>query len=78
MNPALVTCLEQCDGLCVQPPVVPLLHGPLVGVVDEPALLQDLGPDPLRLLDRLDQALNGDVGLGGGRPGVGLQQDEKK
>jgi hypothetical protein len=40
---------EHGDGLGVEAPVVPLLGGVLVGVVDHPALFQDLGSDPLRL-----------------------------
>jgi hypothetical protein len=55
--------LEESDGLGVEPPVVPLAHGSLVGEVDEPALLQDLRPDPLRLLDRLNQTLDWNVRL---------------
>ncbi len=53
--------LEERDGLCVEPPVMPLLHGALVGVVDEPALLEDLGADALGLLDALNQALDRNV-----------------
>ena len=52
--------LKECEGLGVEAPVVSLLHGSLVGVVDEPALLQDLGADPLRLLHRLHQPLQRD------------------
>ena len=42
---------------------MPLPHGSLVGEVDEPPLLQDLGPDTLGLLDRLNQTLDWNVGL---------------
>ena len=48
------------------------LHGPLVGVVDQPALLQDLGADPLGLLDRLHQPLQRDARL----RGVGRQRTD--
>ena len=58
-----LTHLEERDRLGVEPPVVPLLHGPLVGVVHQPALLQDLGADPLGLLHALHQPLDRDVGL---------------
>ena len=64
--------LEQCDGLCVQSPVVPLPHGSLIGVVDKPSLLEDLGADPLGLLHGLDQTLDRDVRLDGRVLGVGL------
>ena len=42
---------------------MPLPHGSLVGEVDEPPLLQDLGPDALGLLNRLNQTLDWNVGL---------------
>jgi len=34
--------LKEGDRLGVQPPVMPLLHGSFIGVVDEPAFLEDL------------------------------------
>jgi hypothetical protein len=40
---------EHGDGLGVEAPVVTLLRPVLVRVVNQPALLQDLRPDPLRL-----------------------------
>jgi hypothetical protein len=42
-------CDEHGDGLGVEAPVVTLLRTVLVRVVHQPALLQDLRPDPLRL-----------------------------
>ena len=46
-------------------------HVLLVCEVNHPALLDGLGPDPLGLLDTLDQPLNGNIGLG--RTGVGVE-----
>jgi hypothetical protein len=42
-------CDEHGDGLGVEAPVVTLLRTVLVRVVHQPALLQDLRADPLRL-----------------------------
>ncbi len=42
-------CDKHGDGLGVEAPVVTLLCPVLVRVVHQPALLQDLRPDPLRL-----------------------------
>lgn len=57
--------LEEGDGLGVQSPVVSLSHRTLVGVVDQPTFLQDLGTDAFGLLNRLNQPLDGDVRLPG-------------
>ena len=56
---------------------MPFLHRPLVGVVDHPALLKDLGSDPLGLLHALHQALDRDVGLGRVGARVGLEKGRK-
>ena len=57
--------LEHGDWLRVQSPVVTFPHVLLVCEVNHPALLDGLGPDPLGLLDALDQPLDWDVALCG-------------
>jgi len=74
---SFATYLEQRHRLGVQPPVVPLLHAALVRVVNEPALLQDLGADALGLLDALHQPLDGNVRLRRGLDVI-LQREKER
>ena len=58
--------LVEGDGLGVEAPVVASTLGVLVGVVDHPALLEDVGSASLRVFHRLDDPHQRDVVAHGG------------